>query len=75
MNVLNCVNNKLKTTLSDYSQVVNSSTTRKNSLIDHIYIKKLVNSKSGIVPTYFSFHEITFIAIDISTNILVFSII
>ena len=70
VNVLNCVNNKLKTTLSDYSQVVKSSTTRKNTLIDHIYIKELVNSQSGIVPTYFSFHEITFIAVDISTNIL-----
>ena len=69
MNVLNYVNNKLKTTLSDYSQVVKSSTTRKNTLIDHIYIKELVNSQNGIVPTYFSFHEITFIAVDNSTNI------
>ena len=70
-NLLNEVNNKLKNTLSNYSKVICSPTTRKNTLIDHIYIKgqEYVPTQSGIVPTYYSFHEMTFVSINTGSGI------
>ena len=47
----------------NYRQCVKSSTTEKDTLIDHIYVKDIKNEIINIIPCYFSFHEIINISI------------
>ena len=47
--------------LIDYQQVISSATTKRNTLLDHIYVKNIEVAVSGVSPIYYSYHDITYI--------------
>lgn len=46
-----------------YSQFVQTGTTEKGTLIDHVYCKGAGDVAVDVVPTYFSFHEAILISL------------
>ena len=48
-------------TLHNYTQLINDSTTRNATLLDHIYIKNLPPQYDyGIIETYYGYHDAIF---------------
>ena len=52
-----------KMTENDYIQIISKPTTSRNTLIDHIYVKGTSPVDSGVLPTYYSYHEVTYLAV------------
>ena len=58
---LSASNNQLSRTLSEYQQLISTPTTRKRTLIDHIYVKNAKIVHAGVMPTSYSYHDATFV--------------
>lgn len=63
VNILKSQDNRLSDTLSEYQQVIATPTTRRRTLIDHIYVRNATIMQSGVVPTSYSYHDATFISL------------
>jgi hypothetical protein len=46
---------------SAFEQNIKSSTTRKLTCLDHIYTQHLNAQQAGVVPIYYSYHDMTYI--------------
>jgi hypothetical protein len=46
-------------TFSAFEQNIKSSTTRKLTCLDHIYTRHLNAQQAGVVPIYYSYHDMT----------------
>lgn len=57
--------NELQQTMIDFDQLITTPTTVRQTLIDHIYVKNLAAVQSGTVPTYYSYHAVTYANIQI----------
>lgn len=68
VNILRASNKDLNICLQNYVQIINSPTTAKRTLIDHIYIKNIIYSESGVIPTHYSYHDITYAIICMPEN-------
>ena len=55
---------KILSLQESFSQVISKPTTRRSTLIDHIYIRNVPYQKSGVIPCYYSYHEMTYIILD-----------
>ena len=51
-------------TFSAFEQNIKSSTTRKLTCLDHIYTRHLNAQQAGVVPIYYSYHDMTYISVD-----------
>ena len=51
-------------TYSAFEQNIKSSTTRKLTCLDHIYTRHLNAQQAGVVPIYYSYHDMTYISVD-----------
>ena len=47
----------------NYTQYVQTATTDKGSLIDHVYVKDCANILVDVLPVYYSYHEMVCIAV------------
>lgn len=56
----------LQQTMTLFQQLISTPTTKRQTLIDHIYVRNLNIEQSGTVPTYYSYHSITYANINIS---------
>lgn len=56
----------LRQTMSSFQQLISTPTTIRQTIIDHIYVKNLNVVQSGTVPTYYSYHSMTYANIKIS---------
>jgi hypothetical protein len=43
-----------------------NSTTRKLMCLDHIYTRHLNAQQAGVVPIYYSYHDMTYISVDMN---------
>ena len=64
VNTMKLSSAQLNQALTGYLQVIASPTTRKQTLIDHIYVKNAPVVHCGVVPTYYSYHDTTFLVIN-----------
>ena len=55
---------KILSLQESFSQVISKPTTCRSTLIDHIYIRNVPYQKSGVIPCYYSYHEMTYIILD-----------
>jgi hypothetical protein len=46
-------------TFSTFEQNIKFSTTRKLTCLDHIYTRHLNTQQAGVVPIYYSYHDMT----------------
>jgi exonuclease III len=46
----------------NYKQLITQPTTAGRTIIDHIYVNNVECVSSGVIPTYYSYHDITYIA-------------
>jgi endonuclease/exonuclease/phosphatase family metal-dependent hydrolase len=53
-------------TFSVFEQNKKSSTTRKLMFLDHIYTRHLNAQQAGVVPIYYSYHDMTYISVDMN---------
>ncbi|WAR14429.1 PIF1-like protein [Mya arenaria] len=44
----------------EYSQIIQQPTTAGRTLLDHMYIKNINCKESGVIPTHYSYHDMTF---------------
>jgi hypothetical protein len=51
-------------TFSAFKQNIKSSTTRKLTCLDHIYTRHLNAQQAGVVPIYYSYHDMTYNSVD-----------
>jgi hypothetical protein len=51
-------------TFSAFKQNIKSSTTRKLTCLDHIYTRNLNAQQAGVVPIYYSYHDMTYNSVD-----------
>ena len=51
-------------TFSAFEQNIKSSTTRKLTCLDHIYTRHLNAQQVCVVPMYYSYHDMTYISVD-----------
>ena len=61
MDILKGNSEILSDVFSDYQQVISSATTKGNTLLDHIYVKNVEVAASGVCPTYYSYHDMTYV--------------
>ena len=61
MDLLKDKSQLLSDVLIDYQQVISSATTKRNTLLDHIYVKNIEVAVSGVSPIYYSYHDMTYI--------------
>jgi exonuclease III len=45
-----------------FKQIVTKPTTARNTLIDHIYLKDITPVATGVIPVYYSYHEVTYLS-------------
>jgi endonuclease/exonuclease/phosphatase (EEP) superfamily protein YafD len=48
-------------TFSAFEQNIKSSITRKLTCLDHVYTRHLNAQQAGVVPIYYSYHDMTYI--------------
>jgi DNA replication protein DnaC/exonuclease III len=53
----------LSKVLAQYSQIINIPTTKGRTLLDHIYLKHVSAKESGVIPIYYSYHDVTYVQI------------
>ena len=51
-------------TFSAFEQNIKSPTTRKLTCPDHIYTRNMKTQQAGVVPIYYSYHDMTYITVD-----------
>ena len=44
-----------------YEQYITSSTTERDTLIDHVYVRNMDHADADVIPTYYSYHVITMV--------------
>ena len=64
VNLLSRKNDVITRTFSAFEQNIESSTTRKLTCIDHIYTRHMKARQAGAVPIYYSYHDMTYISVD-----------
>jgi hypothetical protein len=47
-----------------FEQNIKSSTTRKLMCLDYMYTRHLNAQQAGVVPIYYSYHDMTYISVD-----------
>ena len=45
----------------DYQKVISSATTKRNTQLDHTYLKNVEVATSGVCPIYYSYHVLCYI--------------
>ena len=67
VNLLKQRNTELHDVFFQFEQLIQSATTQGKTLIDHVYTKGIKSKASGVVPCYYSYHDILFCVFDIES--------